>query len=248
VLDEAIREYIFKEILCNSKKNDFIGLDMNECEVFLCFMAGVNIYNSRLEKIKNTNIYLVDSLELIGMPQLWQIFLNNKQSEVINRTAELICDYNTRLSTKLRAEVGSQLLVKLVKKCIDFIASGSHKQNYRLISNCVMLLLKLIGKTEGRFEFTPSARQQAGGLYDISVINTKTNEKVTISLNYTLPIGCMRRQIGNEFAYPITEFELSTKTGFIIGFDIDYVTYFESGVTQPIYFTPIKPKPNLVKT
>jgi|JI6StandDraft_1071083.scaffolds.fasta_scaffold00763_21 hypothetical protein len=29
VLDEAIREYVFKEALCNHKKNDFIGLDLS---------------------------------------------------------------------------------------------------------------------------------------------------------------------------------------------------------------------------
>jgi hypothetical protein len=54
----------------------------------LCFMTDVNVYNSRLIKIKNTNIYLVNSPELIGMQQLWQIFLNNKQSDVISRIAE----------------------------------------------------------------------------------------------------------------------------------------------------------------
>ena len=78
-LDDTMKEYIFKEILCNSNKNDFMEMDLSECETFLCFMYDVNLTQSRLVRVKNTSIVLVSNPELLGMQQLWHIFLNNKK-------------------------------------------------------------------------------------------------------------------------------------------------------------------------
>jgi len=225
--------------LSNPKKNDFIGLDLNECEIFLSFMKDVNIYSSRLVKLKNTSVCQTNSPELIGMTQLWQLFLNNKQQPVINRIADAICDYTTRLSPRMQAEVGQQHTVKLVGKCLEMIAAGSQKQNFRLVTNCVMLLLRLIGKTEGKFEHTPTVRQQSAGSYDITVIHTKTGEKKGVNFNYTLPLGCLRAKIGKDFNTPVNAFHLTTKTNSLVGFDLDEVTFFESGLSQPLYFTPV---------
>jgi hypothetical protein len=80
------------------------------------------------------------------MQQLWHIFLNNKREAVISKAADTICELNYRTTSKLQGQLDHQLVVKLVQKCVDFISSGSKKQNYRLIGNCIMLLLKLINK------------------------------------------------------------------------------------------------------
>ena len=110
-----------------------------------------------------------------------------------------------------------------------------------------MLLLKLISKTEGKFEHTPTTRQLSAGSYDISVINTKTNERRSVNFNYTLPLGCLRSKIAKEFDTPVNAFQLTTKTNSIINFDIDQISFFDSGLSQPLYFTPIDPEPSIVK-
>lgn len=195
MLDSAIREYIFKEALCNPKKNDFIGCDLNDCEVFLCFMRDVNLFAAKLTKLKNSNVVLTNNVDLMGMQQLWQLFLNNKHPPVVARVCDALCDFTIRLSQKLQAEVGSRLTEKMVGRCIELITTGGQKQNYRLVNNCVSLLLRLIAKTEGKFEHTPTTKQLSAGNYDISVIHTKTNEKKGVSYNYTLPLGCLRAKI-----------------------------------------------------
>lgn len=114
-------------------------------------MRDVNIYGGQLVKFKSTAVCLVNKPELTGMQQLWQLFLNNKREEVTSRVADAICDYTIRLSAKMQAEVGQEPTIRLVNRCLELISSGSQKQNYRLVSNCVMLLLRLMDKTEGKF-------------------------------------------------------------------------------------------------
>ena len=69
-------------------------------------MKSVKLYSAKLVKVKNTSVCLVNSQEMVGMPYLWQLFLNNKQQPVISRVADAICNYTIRLSARLLAEVG----------------------------------------------------------------------------------------------------------------------------------------------
>lgn len=42
-------------------------------------MYDINLAQSRMVRVKSTSIVLVANPELIGLPQLWHIFLNNKK-------------------------------------------------------------------------------------------------------------------------------------------------------------------------
>lgn len=74
--------------MCNHKKNDFFNMNLVECNIFLAFFVDVNIYHSKLSKAKITGAkFKTKHLDLIGIQQLWGIFLNCKNSQCTKRTA-----------------------------------------------------------------------------------------------------------------------------------------------------------------
>lgn len=77
-------------------------MNLTECNIFLAFFIEVNISHSKLTKIKISGAkFKTKTLELIGINQLWGIFLNCKNTQTIKRTAEFICDIHSKLSMDL---------------------------------------------------------------------------------------------------------------------------------------------------
>lgn len=57
----------------------------------------------------------------------------------------------------------------------------------------------------------------------------------------------MRKIIAKDFGIAVNAFQLSSKST-AVTFDFDEITFFESGLIQPLSLAPIEPEPSAVKT
>lgn len=142
-------------------------MTLSDANVLLTFFVEINTTNAAMFKLSSvvtsTLLYpqqtpllvsfKVRSLDsLVGYNQLWSLFLNNRSDDVIKRITDMICQLHCSLSQDTLPTARKAIAKTLIDKCIEYINSSLPKQNYRLVRNCLQLIIKFIDKIEGRFE------------------------------------------------------------------------------------------------
>lgn len=210
LIPDALLPEFFEKIICNHKKLDFFSLSP---QGFECFSAFFRLINDKKNKIKVSKgkKFKVQNLDYEGKATLWAIFLNCKNEPTIELIVKLLVECNLRLGPSLENKK-KEVWEGFVIKCINLLKEGSQKQNDRLISKAVMVLMNFFDRFEGKVRETRNPKEEGRGytmMLSLIIKPENTNKNIVINSGKTVKV--LRKKISEECQIPIDEFKMLTK-------------------------------------
>lgn len=216
IISEDLIPQFFEKILCNHKKLDFINMTPKAFECFQTYFRTVNEIKGNFKKTKGTR-FLVYDLAYEGKESLWTIFLNCKNQQTISKVITLLVNCCLKLGPTLEREK-KKICEEFTLKCVNLLKEGYLKQNDRLISKSVLLLMNFFDSFEGKGQPEASENTERRR-YNINMTCTivlkPDNVIKNVSINSTQTIRNLRTQIAEAFSYTINEFKIYCKGSLI---------------------------------
>ena len=237
---EVLPEF-FEKVVCNHKKLDFFNLNPEGFDCFATFFRLVNEANGKFRILRPKKIQIVN-LDYDGKETLWSLFLNCRNDATIPLIVNLLVECNLKLGPNLESKK-KEVWEKFVTKCVDLLKDGSKKQNDRLISKAVMVLMNFFDRFEGKNKY--ERREESGRIHSTvaSIILRPDNINKNIIIGVNQPIGFLRKKIAEAFSIDINEFKLFAR-GNSVDPDEDDTPYLQYGFTGPWVIHRVQPSNN----
>jgi len=237
VIEKEMIPEFFEKILCNHKKLDFINMSPKAFECFQTYFRTVNEIKGNLKTLKGSK-FLIYDLAYEGRESLWSIFLNCKNQNTINKVVNLLVSCCLRLAPILEKEK-KKICEDFTYKCMNLLKEGYLKQNDRLISKSVHLLMSFFDSFEGksRSEGTGGEEKKRYNINTTVTIVLKPDNTIkNVSVNLSQSIGYLRGLISETFGFATNEFRMYCKGSLIESDEDDSALYnFPFGGPYIIY-------------
>ena len=124
---------MFSDILQNL---DFANYSLQTFNCFIEFFKYLNIRYSLLKP--NQNSFIVQSLELIGLDSLWDIFYQSTDPQVVAKAQEFLLSIFKRVAEKKKRATLVETCIKHIEKAYKNITeNNSHADSFQRISRCL---------------------------------------------------------------------------------------------------------------
>ena len=244
VIEKEMIPQFFEKILCNHKKLDFINMSPKAFECFQTYFRTINEIKGNFKTVKGSK-FLIYDLAYEGKESLWSIFLNCKNQNTISKVVNVLVSCCLRLGQNLEKEK-KKICEEFTYKCMNLLKEGYQKQNDRLISKSVLLLMSFFDAFEGKIrpEATEGGEKRRYNINMTATIVLKPDNNIKhVSINSTQSIGYLRSLISESFGFATNEFKLYCK-GSLIESDEDDSALYNFPFGGPYIIFKVQPPKN----
>lgn len=243
ITKEVIPDF-FTKILCNHKKFDFINVTPKAFDCFQTYYKVVNEIKGNFKPARGTRFIVVD-LDYEGKESLWSLFLNCKNQSTVNKVVSLLVKCHLRLGQNLDKQK-RKVCEEFTYKCMGLLKEGYQKQNDRIISKAVLLLMHFFDSFEGKNRLDASEGVEKSRYsinMSVTIVIKPENTVKPVSINSSQTIGHLKNLISETFGIPLNEFKLSCK-GSILDSDEDDTPLSSFPFGGPYFVNRIAPSRN----
>ena len=212
MIKKEFAPYFFENILCNHKKFDFINLSFEGFECFSFYFKLINEINEKFKIVKGNKFIIVD-MSFEGKEALWSIFLNCKVPQTIEACVNLLVECHMKLGNTI-ADQKKSIWEGFTNSCMNLLKEGSEKQNERLITKAVMILMDFFDKFEGKNKYETKSENSKFLNHQITVTTILKPENQTkyLQMGIQQSIGVLKRKIAEAYGLALNEFKVFAKS------------------------------------
>ena len=243
LIKKELVPFFFEKILCNHKKFDFINLSIEGFECFSFYFKLINEIQEKFRIIKG-NTFLIDDMSFEGKEALWSIFLNCKVPQTIEGCVNLLVECNMKLSDTI-ADQKKIIWEEFTNRCMNLLKEGSEKQNERLITKAVMILMNFFDRFEGKNKYETKNDNFKFLNHQITVTTMlkPENQAKYLQMGIQQPIGILKRKIAEAYGLALNEFKVFAKS-IPLEVEDDDTPLNHFGLSGPFFVQRINPKGN----
>ncbi len=196
----------FGKVISNPKKLDNANLSVEGFECFTNFFRLTNEFQKKFRTNRNGKFVVVD-LDYAGRETLWDLFMNCKNEKTIEKIVALIVECIMSLGPNLEAN-NKEIWENFVLKCINLLKEGASKQNDKMISKAVLLLMSFFDRFEGKNKLELKPQESRGFQVTLTIIMKPEEVTKGVSIGLSQPLGVLRQKIAESFNLELNEFKL----------------------------------------
>lgn len=232
VIKKNLMGEFFERILCNHRKLDFVNLSPKGFETFVSHFKALNEQKANF-RVDRALKFLVDDLDYEGKETLWTMFLHCRNEKTTKSIINLLVECHLQLGSGLEKK-RKQQWEEFTYKCVNLLKEGHDKQDDKLITKAVIILMHFFDKFEGKNRLELVKDDSSKNSYNLrinTILKPEQNMK-SVLVNSQQTIGYLKGLIADRFGLLVDEIEISVR-GVNIENDEDSNLIINYPVTEP---------------
>ena len=211
VINKNLMGEFFEKILCNPRKLDFTNLSPKGFDMFVSHFKALNEQRANF-RVDRALKFLIDDLDYEGKDALWTIFLHCRNEKTTKSIINLLVECHLQLGSGLEKK-RRQLWEEFTYKCVNLLKEGHDKQDDKLITKAVIILMHFFDKFEGKNRLELGKDDNSRNTYNMritAILKPEQNMK-TVLVNSQQTIGYLKGLIADRFGFLVDEIEISVR-------------------------------------